>query len=168
MDTMTALQSVHSESLGFWVREVLVWKQALREPGWLLALGSAVHMEHFLEQSPPASVHIALGAGVAITYSAIPACMGFLGKVFVGLEVSVVAFFHWSLELSDSDRRGPAYNVFINSDGNFCIMESCKVCICHEIKGGQFNSETCMYIWTLLRGMSFRVGGRSVCVVFEI
>lgn len=40
----------------------------------------------------------------------------------------------------------PARNVFINSDGKFCIVESHKVCICHRIKGGQFNSDMHVYM----------------------
>lgn len=75
---------------------------------------------------------------------------------------------HSGLEFGDSDRSGSVCNVFINSDGKFFIVESSKVCICHRIKRGQFNSDICMCIWTLLRGMSFRVGGCSVCVAFKI
>lgn len=40
--------------------------------------------------------------------------------------------------------------------------------MCHRIRGGQFNSDICMYLWTLLRRMSCRVGGCRVCVAFKI
>lgn len=37
--------------------------------------------------------------------SVIPGCMGFLGKVPVGLEIFMIVLFHCGLELGDSDRR---------------------------------------------------------------
>lgn len=146
MDSMTAYKTFPVKAWAL-VREVLVWKQAHRDPGWFLALGSGVCTWNVLQQSSPASVHLAFGAGVAASHAVLFLPWASWEKLLLAQKSLWLPSFTeaWS-SVMVKEVGLPARNVFINSDGKFCIVESHKVCICHRIKGGQFNSDMHVYM----------------------
>lgn len=107
MDSMTALQNIPSESLGF-SKGSAGMETSPQRPRLIPGLGVwGVHMECSSAELPCKCSSCIWGRGGSFTCSVIPS-LGLLGKALVGSEISVVAFFHWGLELSDGERSGPA------------------------------------------------------------
>lgn len=143
--TVWLLYKVHSESLGLakGSASTETSPQRLFQPNFC-PWGLLCTWDIFCSKALLQVFKLHLGTGGSFTCRVIPAWMGFPGKVLAGLEIFVVALFQ--LGARWQWQKWACLWCLYKFWWKLFIVESCKVCFCHRIKGG-YLAVTYAYIY---------------------